>query len=120
MSTFFVFVESSSSSFSSSLPEGGEVEERAVVTDDNQGTSRPESEIAGSHKSAASSEKEVETEASESSRSLPSAASPKNKRKREELEDSGTSKAGKSPIQETSLEKEKKSFNPYEDALVSS
>ncbi|KAK1603825.1 hypothetical protein QYE76_027498 [Lolium multiflorum] len=28
------------------LPEGGEVEERAVVTDDNQGTSRPESEAA--------------------------------------------------------------------------
>ncbi|KAK1694688.1 hypothetical protein QYE76_011385 [Lolium multiflorum] len=102
------------------LPEGGEVEERTVVTDNNQGTSRPESEVAGSHKSAASSEKEVETEASESSRSLPSAASPNNKRKRDELEDSGTSKAGESPIQETSPEKQKKSFNPYEDALVSS
>jgi hypothetical protein len=102
------------------LPEGGEVKEWTVVTNDKQGTSRPESEVAGSHKSAASSEKEVKSEASESTRSLPSAASPKNKRKREELEDSGTSKAGKSPIQETSPEKEKKSFNPYEDALVSS
>ncbi|KAK1630874.1 hypothetical protein QYE76_005189 [Lolium multiflorum] len=102
------------------LPEGREVEERTVVTDDNQGTSRPKSEVAGSHKSAASSEKEVESEAYESSRSLPSAASPKNKRKRDELEDSGTSKAGESPVQETSPEKEKKSFNPYEDALVSS
>ncbi|XP_051199974.1 uncharacterized protein [Lolium perenne] len=101
------------------LPEDGEVEERTVVTDDNQGTSRPESEVAGSHKSAASSE-EVETEASESSRSLPLAASPKNKRKREELQDSGTSKAGKSPIEETSPEKEGKTFNPYDDALVSS
>ncbi|KAK1653490.1 hypothetical protein QYE76_071295 [Lolium multiflorum] len=98
------------------LPEDGEVEERTVVTDDNQGTSRPESEVAGSHQSAASSE-EVETEASESSRSLPSAASPKNKRKREELQDSGTSKAGKSPIEETSPEKEGKTFNPYDDAL---
>ncbi|KAK1618246.1 hypothetical protein QYE76_023763 [Lolium multiflorum] len=29
------------------LPEGGEVEERVVVTDDNQGVSRPESEAAG-------------------------------------------------------------------------
>ncbi|KAM0858486.1 hypothetical protein ACQ4PT_047804 [Festuca glaucescens] len=28
------------------LPEGGEVEERTVVTDDTQGTSRPESEVA--------------------------------------------------------------------------
>jgi hypothetical protein len=101
------------------LPEDGEVEERTIVTDDNQGTSRPESEVAGSHKSAASSE-EVETEASESLRSLPSAASPKNKRKREELQDSGTSKAGKSPIEETSPEKEGKTFNPYDDALVSS
>jgi hypothetical protein len=95
------------------LPEDGEVEERTVVTE------RPESEVAGSHKSAASSE-EVETEASESSRSLPSAASPKNKRKREELQDSGTSEAGKSPIEETSPEKEGKTFNPYDDALVSS
>ncbi|KAK1668448.1 hypothetical protein QYE76_056607 [Lolium multiflorum] len=102
------------------LPEGGEVEERTVVTDDNQGTSRPESEVAGSHKSAASSEREVESEASESSRSLPSAASPKNKRKREDVEDSGTSKAGKSPDEETSPEEEGKAFNPYDDALVSS
>nr|XP_051229091.1 uncharacterized protein LOC127346886 [Lolium perenne] len=99
------------------LPEGGEVEERTVVTDDNQGTSRPESEVTGSHKSAASLEKENETEASESSRSLPSAASLKNKRKREELEDSGTSKTGKSPVKETSPEREEKTFNPYDDAL---
>ncbi|KAK1680226.1 hypothetical protein QYE76_041074 [Lolium multiflorum] len=44
------------------LPEGGEVEERAVVTDDNQGASRPESGVGGSQKSAASLEKENETE----------------------------------------------------------
>ncbi|KAK1662411.1 hypothetical protein QYE76_050570 [Lolium multiflorum] len=62
------------------LPEGGEVEERAVVTDDNQGTSRPESEVAGSQKSAASLEKENETEATSSTRSsLP--ASPRAKGK---------------------------------------
>ncbi|KAK1627607.1 hypothetical protein QYE76_001922 [Lolium multiflorum] len=67
------------------LPEGGEVEERAVVTDDNQGTSRPESEAAGSRKSAASSEKDAEAEATSSTRSPPSAASPRSKRKRDEL-----------------------------------
>jgi hypothetical protein len=43
------------------LPEGGEVEERTVVADENQGTSRPESEVAGSHKSAASSKREVDS-----------------------------------------------------------
>ncbi|KAK1618841.1 hypothetical protein QYE76_024358 [Lolium multiflorum] len=63
------------------LPEGGEVEERAVVTDDNQGTSRPESEVAGSHKSAASSEKEVDSDATELTHSLPSAVSPGKKEK---------------------------------------
>ncbi|KAK1653612.1 hypothetical protein QYE76_071417 [Lolium multiflorum] len=52
------------------LPEGGEVEERTVVTDDAHGTSRPESEVAGSHKSAASSERETESEASESCASI--------------------------------------------------
>ncbi|KAK1651644.1 hypothetical protein QYE76_069449 [Lolium multiflorum] len=75
------------------LPEGGEVEDRTVVDDDNQGTSRPESEVAGSHKSAASSEKDAESEATASTHSLPPAVSPRNKRKRDEVEDSGTSKA---------------------------
>ncbi|KAK1613135.1 hypothetical protein QYE76_036808 [Lolium multiflorum] len=72
------------------LPEGGEVDERAIVTDDSQGPSRPESEVAGSHKSAASSERS-ESDASESARFPPSAVSPKDKRKRDEVEDSGTS-----------------------------
>ncbi|KAK1667824.1 hypothetical protein QYE76_055983 [Lolium multiflorum] len=44
------------------LPEGGEVEERAIVTDDNQDTSLPESGVGDSHKSAASLEKETEAE----------------------------------------------------------
>ncbi|KAK1633085.1 hypothetical protein QYE76_007400 [Lolium multiflorum] len=102
------------------LPEGGEVEERAIVTDDNQGTSRPESEIVGSHKSAASSEREIDSEASESTRSLPSAASPTNKRKRDVVADSGASKANKAPLREISPEEEERPFNPYDDALVSS
>ncbi|KAK1606065.1 hypothetical protein QYE76_029738 [Lolium multiflorum] len=102
------------------LPEGGEVEEWIVVTDEPQGTSRPESEVAGSHKSTASSEKEVESEASESTHSIPSAVSPRNKRKREDAADSGTSKTNKSPLEETLPEEEDKPFNPYDDALVSS
>ncbi|KAK1602575.1 hypothetical protein QYE76_037467 [Lolium multiflorum] len=85
-----------------------------------KGTSRPESEVAGSHKSAASSEKEIESEASESTHSLPSAASPMNKRKRDEVADSGTSKAGKSHAEEAVPEEEGTIFNPYDDALVTS
>ncbi|KAK1663199.1 hypothetical protein QYE76_051358 [Lolium multiflorum] len=72
---------------------GGEVEERAVVTDDNQGASRPESGVGDSHKSAASLEKETEAEVSSSTRSSLPAASPKGKRKRDEAIDSGASKA---------------------------
>jgi hypothetical protein len=102
------------------LPEGGEVEDRTVVDDDNQGTSRPESEVAGSQKSAASSEKEVESEASESTHSLPSVVSPRNKRKRDDAADYGTSKTNKSPLEETLPEEEDRPFNPYEDAHVSS
>ena len=90
------------------------MDERAVVTDDSQGPSRPESEVAGSHKSAASSERS-ELEASESVRSPPSAVSTKNKRKRDEIEDSGTSKATEPAVEETAPEEEG-AFNPYDDA----
>ncbi|KAK1697597.1 hypothetical protein QYE76_014294 [Lolium multiflorum] len=102
------------------LPEGGEVEERTVVTDEHQGTSRPESEVLGSRKSAASFEKEVESKASESMHSLPSAVSSTKKRKRDDAADSGTSKTNKSPLEETLPEEEDRPFNPYDDALVSS
>jgi hypothetical protein len=101
------------------LPEGGEVDDRAIVDDDVQGTSRPESEIAGSHKSAGSSERETESEASESAHSLPSAVSPRSKRKRGDVEDSGTSKLSGSPAEEASPEEEG-AFDPYADALISS
>ncbi|KAK1613608.1 hypothetical protein QYE76_019125 [Lolium multiflorum] len=84
-----------------------------------KGTSRPESEIAGSHKSAGSSERETESEASESAHSLPSAVSPRSKRKRGDVEDSGTSKLSGSPVEEASPEEEG-AFDPYADALVSS
>ncbi|KAK1698047.1 hypothetical protein QYE76_014744 [Lolium multiflorum] len=92
------------------LPEGGEVEDRTVIDDDNQGTSRPASEVAGSHKSAAS----AESEATASTHSPPP-ASPKNKRKRSEVKDSGTSNA-----EEADPSDRKATFNPYTDALVSS
>jgi hypothetical protein len=97
------------------LPEGGEVEEQAIVAEDTQGSSIRESEVAGSHKSAASHEKEVESEASESTQSLPPAVSPKNKRKRTDVEDSGTSKA-----EEVVPSHPKAAYDPYVESLVSS
>ncbi|KAK1631780.1 hypothetical protein QYE76_006095 [Lolium multiflorum] len=97
------------------LPEGGEVEEQAIVAEDTQGSSIPESEVAGSHKSAASHEKEVESEASESTQSLPPAVSPRNKRKRTDAEDSGTSKA-----EEVVPSHPKATYDPYVESLVSS
>ncbi|KAK1641692.1 hypothetical protein QYE76_059497 [Lolium multiflorum] len=97
------------------LPEDGEVEEQAIVAEDNQGSSLHESEVAGSHKSAASHEKEIESEASESTQSLPPAVSPKNKRKRDDAEASGTSKPEKTvPSQPGSA------YDPYLETLISS
>ncbi|KAK1610463.1 hypothetical protein QYE76_034136 [Lolium multiflorum] len=105
------------------LPEGGDVEERAFITEDTQVPSHPESEVAVSHKPAASSEKEVESEASESTQSIPSAVSPK-KRKRGDAEGSGTSKLSSSHVEETAPKgtapEETEPFNAYEAALVSS
>ncbi|KAK1613830.1 hypothetical protein QYE76_019347 [Lolium multiflorum] len=59
-------------------------------------------------------------EATASSHSLPSAVSPRNKRKRDEGDDSGTSKTGAPPAEEVVPTEERTTFNPYEDALVSS
>ncbi|KAK1680965.1 hypothetical protein QYE76_041813 [Lolium multiflorum] len=102
------------------LPEGGEVEDRTVVNDDNQGTSRPASEVAGSRKSAASLEKEAESEATASTRSSLPIASPKSKRKRDEIADSGTSEAGGARARKSTPDAGKRAFDPYEAALVSS
>ncbi|KAK1611895.1 hypothetical protein QYE76_035568 [Lolium multiflorum] len=74
------------------LPEGGEVEERAVVSDDNPDAPSFTNEPAESRKSAGSDEKEDVSEATASAQSLPPAVSPRNKRKRDDVEDSGTSK----------------------------
>ncbi|KAK1601413.1 hypothetical protein QYE76_071997 [Lolium multiflorum] len=97
-----------------------EKSKEAVVTDDNQGVSRPESEAAGSRKSAASSEKDAEAEATSSTRSPPSAASPRSKRKRDEDVDTGTSKAGAARAEETMPDARKKALDLYEAALISS
>ncbi|KAK1678207.1 hypothetical protein QYE76_039055 [Lolium multiflorum] len=97
------------------LPEGGEVEEQAIVAEDTQGSAIHESEVAGSHKSAASHEKEIESEASESTQSLPPAVSPKNKRKRTDVEDSGTSKA-----EEVVPSHPKATYDLYAESLISS
>ncbi|KAK1693867.1 hypothetical protein QYE76_010564 [Lolium multiflorum] len=67
------------------LPEGGEVEERAVISDDNQDPSFV-NEPAESRKSAGSDEKEGASEATASAQSPPPAVSPKNKRKRNDAE----------------------------------
>ncbi|KAK1681369.1 hypothetical protein QYE76_042217 [Lolium multiflorum] len=99
------------------IPEGGKVDERAVVHDDPLEPAHLESEVAASNKSTASSEKGSALEPSASGRSTspPPAVSPRNKTKRGECEDSGTSKPDGSPAEET-LPEEEDAFHPYEDA----
>ncbi|KAK1694232.1 hypothetical protein QYE76_010929 [Lolium multiflorum] len=99
------------------LPEGREMDERVVITDDSQESAHLESEVAASTKSAASSEKGTDSEPSESGRttSPPPAVSPRNERKRDDCKDSGTSKPAGSPAEEKSPEEEG-TFCPYEDA----
>ncbi|KAK1660375.1 hypothetical protein QYE76_048534 [Lolium multiflorum] len=104
---------------SSSPSEGGEVEERAVVTDDNQGMSRLRVRPR-SRKSAASSEKDVEAETTSSTHSPPSAASHRSKRKRDDAVDTGTSKAGVAHAEKTVPDAKKEALDLYEAALVSS
>ncbi|KAK1627391.1 hypothetical protein QYE76_001706 [Lolium multiflorum] len=91
------------------LPEGGEVEERAIVTDDNQEAPSFVNEPVDSRKSAGSSE------GTASALSPPPAVSPKGKRKRNNVEDSGTSKA-----EEVDPSRQKATYDPYLASLVSS
>jgi hypothetical protein len=99
------------------LPEGGEVDDRAVVHDDSQETSVPENEPAESQKSAGSSDKESESDQhSDSAHSVspPPAASPdKHKRKiNDDGEDSSASKLTE-PSTEESSPGEQEVFDPY-------
>ncbi|KAK1603868.1 hypothetical protein QYE76_027541 [Lolium multiflorum] len=91
------------------LPEGGEVEEKAIVTDDNQEAPSFVNEPVDSRKSAGSSE------GTASAQSPPPAVSPKSKRKRKDVEDSGTSKA-----EEVDRSRQKAAYDPYLESLVSS
>jgi hypothetical protein len=97
------------------LPEGEDVEERAIFHDDPPESAHIESEVAASNISAASSDKGSDSEPSASGRSTspPPAVSPRNKRKRGDFEDSGTSKPTGSPAEEQ--EEEEEAFHPYED-----
>ncbi|KAK1626051.1 hypothetical protein QYE76_000366 [Lolium multiflorum] len=97
------------------LPEGGEVEERAVISDDNQDAPSFANEPAESRKSAGSDEKEDASEATASAQSPPPAVSPKNKRKRNDAEDSGTSKP-----EEAVPSRQKATYDPYLETLISS
>ncbi|KAK1631353.1 hypothetical protein QYE76_005668 [Lolium multiflorum] len=97
------------------LPEGGEVEERAVISDDNQDAPSFVNEPADSRKSAGSDEKEGASEATASAQSPPPAVSPKNKRKRNDVEDSGTSKP-----EEAVPSRQKAAYDPYLETLISS
>ncbi|KAK1615332.1 hypothetical protein QYE76_020849 [Lolium multiflorum] len=105
-------------SSTNALP-GGEVDEREIVADDTQVPSQPESEVVVSQKSTARLEKEVESEASESTESIPSVVSSKNKQKRGDVEDSGTSKTSSSHVEETAPEGPQP-FDAYASALISS
>ncbi|KAK1610496.1 hypothetical protein QYE76_034169 [Lolium multiflorum] len=97
------------------LPEGGEVDERAVISDDNPDAPSFANEPAESRKSAGSDEKEDVSEATASAQSPPPAVSPRNKRKRDDAEDSGTSK-----VDEAVPSHQKAGYDPYLEALISS
>ncbi|KAK1602262.1 hypothetical protein QYE76_018034 [Lolium multiflorum] len=97
------------------LPEGGDVEERAVISDDNPDAPSFANEPAESRKSAGSDEKEDVSEATASAQSPPPAVSPRNKRKRDDAEDSGTSK-----VDEAVPSHQKAGYDPYPEALISS
>ncbi|KAK1647383.1 hypothetical protein QYE76_065188 [Lolium multiflorum] len=97
------------------LPEGGDVEERAVISDDNPDAPSFANEPAESRRSAGSDEKEDVSEATASAQSLPPAVSPRNKRKRDDAEDSGTSK-----VDEAVPSHQKAGYDPYLDSLISS
>ncbi|KAK1607197.1 hypothetical protein QYE76_030870 [Lolium multiflorum] len=72
-------------------------------------------ELSDSRKSAGSDEKEGASEATASAQSPPPAVSPKNKRKRNDVEDSGTSKP-----EEAVPSRQKAAYDPYLETLISS
>ncbi|KAK1628438.1 hypothetical protein QYE76_002753 [Lolium multiflorum] len=95
------------------LPEGGDVEERAVISDDNPDAPSFANEPAESRKSAGSDEKEDVSEATASAQSPPPAVSPRNKRKRDDAENSGTSK-----VDEAVPSHQKAGYDPYLESII--
>ncbi|XP_051215584.1 uncharacterized protein [Lolium perenne] len=91
------------------LPEDGEVEEMGIITDDNQEAPSFVNDPVDSRKSAGSSEDTTSVQ------SPPPAVSPKRKRSRNDIEDSGTSKA-----EEVAPSHPKAAYDPYFASLVSS
>ncbi|KAK1609340.1 hypothetical protein QYE76_033013 [Lolium multiflorum] len=91
------------------LPEDGEVEEMGIITDDNQEAPSFVNDPVDSRKSAGSSEDTTSVQ------SPPPAVSPQRKRKRKDVEDSGTSKA-----EEVVPSHPKAAYDPYFASLVSS
>ncbi|KAK1632330.1 hypothetical protein QYE76_006645 [Lolium multiflorum] len=91
------------------LPEDGEVEEMGIVTDDTQEAPSFVNDPVDSRKSAGSSEDTTSVQ------SPPPAVSPPRKRKRGNVEDSGTSKA-----EEVVPSPPKATYDPYFASLVSS
>ncbi|KAK1682787.1 hypothetical protein QYE76_043635 [Lolium multiflorum] len=75
----------------------------------------PSNGVSDSRKSAGSYEKEADSEATASAQSPPPAVSPKNKRKRNDVEDSGTSKP-----EEAVPSRQKAAYDPYLETLISS
>ncbi|KAK1685389.1 hypothetical protein QYE76_046237 [Lolium multiflorum] len=91
------------------LPEDGEVEEMGIIADDNQEAPSFVNDPVDSRKSAGSSEDTASVQ------SPPPAVSPQGKRKRNDVEDSGTSKA-----EEVVPSHPKATYDPYVASLVSS
>ncbi|KAK1649947.1 hypothetical protein QYE76_067752 [Lolium multiflorum] len=91
------------------LPEDGEVEERGIVTDDNEEAPSFVNDPVDSRKSAGSSEDTTSVQ------SPPPVVSPQRKRKRSNAEYSGTSKA-----EEVVPSHPKAAYDPYIASLVSS
>ena len=104
------------------LPEGGDVPERAIVTDDSQETSVRDSEPVESEKCAGSSDRISEsghTSGSSQTNYVPPAVSPP-KRKRQRTpdeEDSGESKLSQPAAEESSPE-EQAEFDPFASTTV--
>ncbi|KAK1679387.1 hypothetical protein QYE76_040235 [Lolium multiflorum] len=92
------------------LPEGGEVEEMAIVAEDTQGSSVPKVKSRVLTNLRLLMKKKLSLKLSESP-----PVSPRNKRKRTDAEDSGTSKA-----EEVVPSHPKAAYDPYVESLVSS